>query len=294
MKNFFLVIMIVIISFFSFLSCTVYETRHVYTPVPDYYTLRVYDNRYVYYNGSEPVAVWTFGDDGVCVKEGIVINGPVRVYSRPGVLFAEANYVDGARDGMCRYYYPDGVVMYSGYYRMGHMSGGWNSYRNNGEISASYQFHGNETQMPANFTPPSDSEGRHGFNSMQMESSYADKRVVARPSINAAAIPQHSANSFGAVSTQGAVTNQVPGQGQNRMQETKSSPAAGTTINMKNKGKGKPGKQSGIRTSSQDNKHGKNEKKHGDKQGQGKLKIKPAPKNIAKETKDNNKENQGH
>jgi hypothetical protein len=157
----------------------------------------VYDNRYVYYDGSEAVAVWTFRDDGVCVKEGIVINGPVRIYSRPGVLFAEVNYVNGARDGICRYYYPDGGVMYSGYYRRGYMSGGWNSYRNNGEISASYKFHGNETQMPAHFAPPRDPDSRHGFDSLQLEGSYAGKKVITKPSVNVAAVQQHSTNSFG-------------------------------------------------------------------------------------------------
>lgn len=89
-------------------SCAVYVRDGAYVPVeqPAYYTLMAYDGRYVFYSAGEPVAVWTFRPDGTVIKEGVVISGPVRVYSRPDVLFAEINYVNGVRDGECRYYYP--------------------------------------------------------------------------------------------------------------------------------------------------------------------------------------------
>lgn|GEM_PF-1964940 len=195
MKKIFLFSTLTIISFLLFSSCTVYEVRHV-RKAPEYYTLRIYDNRYVYYDGPEAVAVWTFRDDGVCVKEGVVISGPVRVYYQPDVLFAETYYVNSVRDGECRYYYPGGGVMYTGHYRGGYLWGGWASYREDGGISASFEFHGNETRMPDNFAPPAEPSVRAGFNSMQIENSYAGKRAVTRQ-FNKNSVPKNHGNSFG-------------------------------------------------------------------------------------------------
>lgn len=202
MKKIFLALLVITMCLALIPSCTFYETQEAYTPpvtaVPDYYTMRVYDNRYVFYSAAEPVAIWTFGADGVCIKEGVVINGPVRVYSQPGVLFAETYYSNGIRDGGCRYYYPSGAVMYSGYYRAGYLSGNWSSYDVNGGVTASYQFHGNETTMPSNFPQPQNSNARVGFQAMQKETTYAPSAAVTQAFNRAHAVPTNYTRSFGA------------------------------------------------------------------------------------------------
>jgi len=204
MKNLLLVMFAVIFSLMLLPSCTVYEADTAYEPVntvPAYYTMQAYDDRYVFYSGAEPVAVWRFGPDGIIYKEGIVINGPVRVYSQPNVLFAETYYTNGVRDGACRYYYPNGAVMYSGYYNHGYISGSWNSYNVSGEVAASYHFNGTETTMPSNFQPPSNQTGRVGFMAMQKETTYAGTQPVVSQTFNKAnAVPANYKNSFGAVS----------------------------------------------------------------------------------------------
>ena len=194
--------LVLIIICFSGTSCMIYETGGpAYTPVntaPAYYTLRVFDNRYVFYDTyNEPVALWIFRPDGVCVKQGIVISGPVRMYYQPDVLFCETYYNNGFRDGMCRYYYPSGAIMYSGYYSRGYLSGGWNAYAATGGISASFNFHGTETQMPATFAPPP-AEARVGFSASMRECSYTGNKVVVQASFNKTkAVPSHFRAGFG-------------------------------------------------------------------------------------------------
>jgi hypothetical protein len=271
-------------SLLLFYSCTVYEVRHDRIE-PDYYTLRIYDNRYVYYRGDEAVAVWTFGDDGVCIKEGIMISGPVRVYYQPDVLFAETYYVNGIRDGVCKYYYPTGGVMYSGYYRGGYMSGSWTSYHEGGGVSASLVFHGTETQMPANFAPASGTQAGTGFNSMQMESSYAGKKAVEKPFNKEAAVPGNFKNSFGYASPGGVRPQeqnvQSAGKGTASAQEIKPNKPANqqqadnnaqpTQVNVKKHGNKQPKPKNQPKPSKM---QGNKVKKQG-----GKNKIKPAEAN---------------
>lgn len=124
--------------------------------------------------------------------------------------------------------------MYSGYYRRGFMSGGWMSYNNGGGVSASFQFHGTETVMPAGFRQPADPEARAGFRYMQKENTYAGHPIVYRKLNKNQAVLQNNKRSFGAVPAGGANGGALrPGAG--AVQEQGMQPAANNM--QKNPGK---------------------------------------------------------
>ena len=119
-----------------FTSCTV-EVRSggesYYNP-PPYYTMVAADNRYIFYNDGEPVAVWTFMDDGTVERSGVVINGPVKVFYEPGVVACVMNFNNNIRSGECTYYYSNGLVSEHGFYSGGIRLGDWDDYYENGRV----------------------------------------------------------------------------------------------------------------------------------------------------------------
>ena len=44
------------------------------------------------------------------------------------------HYVDGERDGSCRYYFKNGIMMAEGFYVKGKMSGYWHTFYENGQL----------------------------------------------------------------------------------------------------------------------------------------------------------------
>ncbi len=191
-----------------FASCTVYVDRpdtHAYTkPAPDFYTMRIYDNTYVFYDANEPVARWIFNPDGTVFKEGDVITGIVRVYYDNGYLFSETYYRDGIRDGLCRQYYPDGSLMYSGYYSLGYRNGSWRSYVFNGtgQVFGTFEFSGHGEEPPAGFNPQMDEKVRAGYGMMMLEDHYVNKPVIKREFNRGNAVPQKFDTAFGSVTPQ--------------------------------------------------------------------------------------------
>ena len=141
-----MLLVLALVSVAAATSCTVYvdnppASRVYNSPAPDFYTMRVYDNRYVFYTAGDPVATWIFNGNGTVFKEGIIINGPVRVYYDNGNLFSEAYYSNGIRDGVFKQYYPDGTLMLDGFYSTGFRHGLWRSYaRGRGGIYGSFEF----------------------------------------------------------------------------------------------------------------------------------------------------------
>jgi hypothetical protein len=101
------------------------------------------DNRYIFYSGGEPVAVWYYMADGTVERSGIAINGPVKVFYEPGVVACEMNFVNDVRDGAYVYYYPNGKISERGLYRGGMRTGLWNDYYEDGRPYRSFSVNGN-------------------------------------------------------------------------------------------------------------------------------------------------------
>ena len=59
-----------------------------------------------------------------------------------GNVLSQVHYLDGIRDGSCRYYYKNGTLMSEGFYKNGKMIGMWISYYENGQINShgSYKY----------------------------------------------------------------------------------------------------------------------------------------------------------
>ena len=53
-----------------------------------------------------------------------------------GKVLSQIHYLDGKRDGSCRYYYKNGTLMNEGFYENGKMTGIWMSYHENGQIES--------------------------------------------------------------------------------------------------------------------------------------------------------------
>jgi len=214
--------LLVLIMFFAliFTSCTV-EVRSggesYYTP-PPFYTLVTADNRYIFYNDGQPVAVWTFMDDGTVVRSGAVIDGPVRVYSAPGVLACEMNFSNNMRNGECTYYFSNGLVSEHGFYGNGIRIGDWNDYYENGTVYRRFSCR-NDGSISIGFESQSGTRpeffGGVGYASLSRDS-YRMRPVAAE--FNASAAVGYGAHaSFGAV-----VRNNAAGpaaQGQARTQQ---------------------------------------------------------------------------
>jgi|GEM_PF-3038440 antitoxin component YwqK of YwqJK toxin-antitoxin module len=97
-------------------------------------TLKVYDNRFVFFRMNEPVAVWIMNGDGLIIKKGAVIDGLVRMYYAPGKIGAEIMYRNNRREGMYRTYYPSGRIFESGFYRAGIKDGAWQRFNAEGVL----------------------------------------------------------------------------------------------------------------------------------------------------------------
>jgi len=51
-----------------------------------------------------------------------------------GNVLSQVHYLDGKRDGSCRYYYKNRTLMNEGFYKKGKMIGLWISYYENGQL----------------------------------------------------------------------------------------------------------------------------------------------------------------
>ena len=53
-----------------------------------------------------------------------------------GQVLSQIHYLDGKRDGSCRYWYKNGTLMNEGFYKKGKMTGIWMSYHENGKLES--------------------------------------------------------------------------------------------------------------------------------------------------------------
>ena len=53
-----------------------------------------------------------------------------------GKILSQIHYLDGKRDGSCRYWYKTGQLMSEGFYKNGKMTGNWTSYHENGQLES--------------------------------------------------------------------------------------------------------------------------------------------------------------
>jgi len=51
-----------------------------------------------------------------------------------GKVLSQVHYIDGERDGSCRYYFKNGIMMAEGFYVKGKMSGYWHTFYENGQL----------------------------------------------------------------------------------------------------------------------------------------------------------------
>ena len=51
-----------------------------------------------------------------------------------GKVLSQVHYNDGERDGSCRYYFNNGIMMVEGFYVKGKMSGYWHTFYENGQL----------------------------------------------------------------------------------------------------------------------------------------------------------------
>ena len=69
------------------------------------------------------------------------VNGFIQIrFSGTDQVKCEGEYMNGAKNGLWRTYYPNGNLMYEGVYRMGKMDGFWKFYYENGNIHSQGQF----------------------------------------------------------------------------------------------------------------------------------------------------------
>ena len=57
-------------------------------------------------------------------------------YYDNGNVLSQIHYLDGKRDGSCRYWYDDGTLMNEGFYKNGKMTGRWMSYFEDGQLES--------------------------------------------------------------------------------------------------------------------------------------------------------------
>ena len=57
-------------------------------------------------------------------------------YYDNGNILSQIHYLDGKRDGSCRYYYQNGTLMTEGFYKNGKMTGMWMSYFEDGQLES--------------------------------------------------------------------------------------------------------------------------------------------------------------
>lgn len=81
------------------------------------------------------------------LSSAAMFDGPFRDYfqsrsrtARDPILKAEGNYMDGKKDGVFKWYYEDGKVMFEGSYRDDRPSGYWNCYTLGGDLILRLQF----------------------------------------------------------------------------------------------------------------------------------------------------------
>jgi len=103
-------------------------------------TMKVYDNRFVFFRMHEPIAVWILTPDGMIIKKGEVIDGLVRMYYAPGKIGAEIMYRNNRRDDAYRAFYPNGRLFESGFYRAGIREGAWQRFTAEGMLTEDYVF----------------------------------------------------------------------------------------------------------------------------------------------------------
>ena len=81
-------------------------------------------------------------------------------------VLSEIHYLDGKRDGSCRYWYKNGQLMNEGFYKNGKMIGAFMSYYENGQI----QNHGNYKYTESGVYSRKDGVWKYYFDNGQIQS----------------------------------------------------------------------------------------------------------------------------
>lgn len=123
------------------------DTSYSYSYAPrtvSFVILRIYDNRYVFYDNNDVIAVWIFQTNGTLIKRGRVINGLVKIFYGPEIPAAEIMYRNNERDGFCRFYHKNGRPMEFGEYKNGSRYGTWKRFNDSGALDEEFVFSGSK------------------------------------------------------------------------------------------------------------------------------------------------------
>ena len=82
-----------------------------------------------------------------------------------GQLLSQIHYLDGNRDGSCRYWYKNGQLMNEGFYKNGKMTGPWMSYYENGQIESNGTYKYTESGLYS----MKDGDWKYYFNNGQLQ-----------------------------------------------------------------------------------------------------------------------------
>ena len=138
--------------------------------------LRIYDNRYIFYDNNTEIAVWIFQTNGTVIKRGRVINGLVKMFYAPEIPAAEILYRNNERDGYCRFYHRNGRPMEFGEYRNGLRYGNWKRFNDSGAIDEEFAFDGDKITYKQRAKASSKKTSQWEFDYLNREHEYK-KRV---------------------------------------------------------------------------------------------------------------------
>ena len=86
-------------------------------------------------------------------------------YWNNGQVLSQIHYLDGKRDGSCRYWYDDGTLMTEGFYKNGKMTGFWMSYYDNGQLES----HGTYKYIESGVYSRKDGVWKYYYNNGQIQ-----------------------------------------------------------------------------------------------------------------------------
>jgi antitoxin component YwqK of YwqJK toxin-antitoxin module len=124
---------------YNYSSTSNYSSYVAPTPTPvivvNFITLKVVENTYYFYAGGNEIAIWRFKQDGTVLRKGKTINGLViRFYDGTNIEESEIQYKNGERWGLCKKFYPNGMLKEEINYYNGDRDGNYTVFHPNGKM----------------------------------------------------------------------------------------------------------------------------------------------------------------
>jgi hypothetical protein len=122
---------------YNYSSTSSYNSALAVQPVvrENFITLKVVENNYYFYEGDKEIATWRFKEDGTVIRRGKAISGLViRFYDGTNIAESEIQYKNGERWGLCKKFYPNGVLKEQINYYNGDRDGNYTVFHPNGKM----------------------------------------------------------------------------------------------------------------------------------------------------------------